>query len=605
MPDPAPIRPRLTPRRPAPKPNTMMLSLLLALAPALSSAPADHAALHPADATFYLSFPDLRGAASAYEQAPLARMLADEDVHAALAAFGLPTDDLSFDKLVQGALAQALGEHQGLATSATALSFSVTLGGREPSPETTGLELVAEFQSAESALEAEALVREKLADPEDATRLVLDVGGTKLGGWTAAEGQRLLLGGGTCTLESVNARLHESAGGLAADGLFQSTGAKLPGGSGAVLLRGFLRDSLSGLGAMDELPGALRSLVQTVEPLPGPTAFRMNLEGQRFVTRAFSATDAQAKVLGVRPVDGEWLKLVQPGAMFVYGGSLDASALAGLLQAAMGDLGLDEASVERAKAALPVFQKLGPEMVCYAQPITGIGLPQSFLWARVSDPAGIQEELAAALTELLGVYGVEVSTRDYKVKDEASGERIPFPITTLKLPEGALEGPLNVSPSFTVVDGKLLATLTSVHIKRELKRLHGDEGEGEAVEGVDPLVAAGFQLPKDARSVMVMDWGALIDGLFGMAKTFGGLASGFAGEGGLPFDIEKLPPSEIFTRHFRPTIHTTRRVDGGLLRVHEASFGPETIGTLMGGILVLPAAMMGGMVPPPSPPEPR
>ena len=574
----------------------MILPIFLGLA-SLSTPPADHRTLHPRDAMVYVAMPDVPSMVSAYGQAPLFRLCADEKVHEALAPFGVKPESLDLAQKVREAIAGLTGGPQNadLVQGIAALSFSMTLDPANPDPSQMGMELVVDYQSADMASKAESLLRQSFGSEDESGALELTLHGMKVPGWCSADQTRFFLGAGSCTFESAIARSSAKEKGLDSDELYTSTGKSLAPSSGTTIAEGFLRMSPWTIAMhSNNAPETVRALAGAFDPLPGPTSFRMSLADGRFVTKTFSATKEAPGVLGVAPVDPAWLGLVPPGVMFVYGGTLDAPKLAHLLKDVMGQLGADEEMARNAEQALPIFEKLGPNLVMFSDPVGGLGLPPAFLWAELKSTDGFQDQFATALTSLTAGSGIEVSTREYKVKNETSGERVGIPITTLKLPEGMGEGPLTVSPSFAVVDGKLLASHSATQIKRELKRIYG----GETTEGVNPLQASGFSLPKDARSVVVMDWGSLIEGLLSLAKTLGGMMGALGGaEGGLPFDPSQLPPAEIFTRFFQPTIHYSTRNDAGLARHHQASFGPETWAGLMaaGFAAQQQFGQMGGM----------
>ncbi len=555
----------------------MNLSLLLGLVPLLAPA-ADQAALHPRDAVVFFAMPDVPGLVAAYGQAPLVKLLKDEQVHQALQPFGVDAASLDVEALLGSAIAGVTGgaENTDLIRGVQSLSFSASFTGK-PGPDTAGFELVLDYVSADTAKKAEGLLRQRFGGEGGALQLPFDDGA--IPGWTSVEGARLWLGGGTCTSDATMARAKAADKGLDGDALYQSVRAGLPAAAGTTIAVGFLRSSPWKMAQEQagEDVAAMATVAGAFDPLPGPTAVHMALVGDRFVTETFSATTEPPAVLGVQAVDPTWLDLVPAGVMFAYGGTLDAKRMANLVHGAMSAMKADEQHARMAQQALPVFEKLGPNLVFYSDPIRGLGLPV-YLWAELKSPEGFQEEFATALTQLFSARGVEVSTREYKVKS-ASGERIGVPITTLKLPEDMMQGPMNVSPSFAVLGGKLLAAPSSTQVKREIKRFHGGEPEeGEPAAGVSPFRAAGMAPPKDARSVALMDWGALFDGVLSLVKTFGGMAA--MGGGELPFDPSQLPPAETFTRFFRPTLHWSVRTDKGLRRHHEASFGPETMAAL-------------------------
>ena len=614
----------------------MILPLALTLAPALvpvsvlePTAPrpsvgtpvaAEHTALHPAGCTFYMEMPALAPLLAGYDQAPLLRMLADSGVREAMAGFGVEADALQLGPAIQNGLAQLLGgpENVGLLSDIAALSMSVSMDPTAaPSPDSAGMQLVVDYGSADNATKAQAMVPmlvqsiagmgSQLGELSGQGDLGAMAGGWQDAVWSSVEGGRLFVGAGTCTQDGLRQRA-EQANGLASDELMKSVGAKLGKVSGSswddagglAIVRDFMRTSPMA-GPLASAPSSATALLRAIDPLPGPTCFRMRLDGGRFHTETFTATDEDPKVFGVQPLSTEWLGLIPSEVMFAYGGTMDGAAFGELLLSVLGDAGLGDEQKAMAEEAVKVLSQLGPNMVMYAEPLAGPSVPKSFLWAELADAEGFQDKLSGTLERMLTPRGGSVSTRDYKVKDKASGERIPFPITTIKLPEdpggdpmgGMSPMPVKVSPAFTVVNGKFLGAASGTHIKRELKRMFSGDAQPD---GAGAFAAA--SLPSDARSAAMMNWSALIDSVMGMVKAFGGLAAAAAGPEGLPFDPSALPDPQIFTSFFDPTMHVTRRVEGGLYRSHTASFGPETwLGMVAAGFAAYREAVAAGVLP--------
>ena len=75
-----------------------------------------------------------------------------------------------------------------------------------------------------------------------------------------------------------------------------------------------------------------------------------------------------------------------------------------------------------------------------------------------------------------------------------------------------------------------------------------------------------------ASAAFYVDWAAQLDGLFSLARAFGGMLA----NSGLPFDLTALPPSTLFTQHMPPTMHVVRVRGGGVHHRHAAGFAFET-----------------------------
>ena len=443
--------------------------------------------------------------------------------------------------------------------------------------------------------------------------------------WMATRGPRLLLGGGSHAPADFARRMagEEGAATLADDPRYVTGKGHFGPVTGATVVQAFTTRSpleIFGDAGPSDFLGELELLWGGGEGfLEGTRCWRMQLAEGRFITEVVTLDSGEStseeSVFGSRSVEESWLAPVHGDSMLTYSSSLDGGVLHERFRGFLAGMGEDTEATE-AIAALETnlgfglgefFAQLGPGLVASVGPIPGIALPDTYVWIDLVDPSAFQSQLSV-LVENLGTTfpGFSLRTRDYKVKNKTTGERIPLPVTTLGLPPGLIDlGPMGApTPALTVTEGKLLLSLSSMRLKRELKRLYG----GEETPGENPtlLEAHGFDLPADARSVIVMDWGLLIEGLLSLARNLGPLAQAFGGGLELPFDPAALPDPELVTKFFEPTFHYSRRVEGATYRRHEASFGPETwVGGGFAAFLGFRAVSAPGMIPPTefAPPE--
>ncbi len=605
-----------------------MSPLALLLAVALQGAPS-HAAFHSPDVDLFLEVPDVQALLDAYDQAPMLRLLRDEGT--AEAVRQLSGAEFHFDLQLRNLLGSSLPPGAtDLVDSAQALSFSVRIPqgcGDDPEagPPIPVIAAVIDFATTEDAQATQTMLVDLVGDaqpdptsPFEGTQTFSIDPTSGITAWVATRGPRLLLGGGTHTPADFARRMASEEGvtSLANDPRYAAGRGHFEPPTGATVIQGFTTRSPLDLfadGGPSEALGSLELLWGGGEDfLAGARCWRMQLAGDRFVTEIVTLDSGEstsdASIFGTRAIDPTWLAPVRGDSMLTYSSSLDGGALHERFRGFLASMGEDAEATE-AIAALEgnlgfgleeFFALLGPGMAASVGPIPGIALPDTYVWFDLVDPVAFQDQLGI-LVENLGTTFPEFSlrTRAYKVKNKTTGERIPFPVTTLGLPPGLIElGPLGApTPALTVTEGKLLLSLSSMRLKRELKRLYG--GEETPSETPALLQAHGFDLPADARSVIVMDWGLLIDGLLSLARNLGPLASMFGGGLELPFDPAALPDSELVTQFIQPTFHYSRRVEGATYRRHEASFGPETwVGGGLAVYLGFRTVAGPGMIPP-------
>ena len=195
----------------------------------------------------------------------------------------------------------------------------------------------------------------------------------------------------------------------------------------------------------------------------------------------------------------------------------------------------------------------------------GLGAPPIVVNWGLSDPVAAEEALAVLAKWVAGeVPGAEVVQRTYKkidiltLKANKENERIPPQLA------GAIQ------PSFAVVGDRLIATLSSVHLKREVKRLRELDDQAGAL----PPSLASSKHWEGSSQVSFGDWMGLLSRVYQLGKSMAPLIAANSAEP--PFDISLLPPAELVARHFQPSVETHRSTPLGYLYESRSSVGPES-----------------------------
>ena len=342
------------------------------------------------------------------------------------------------------------------------------------------------------------------------------------------------------------------------------------------------------------------------ECLEGSLYVRTDMRGQRFVTQTYAPDSAQEEaatpLFGSRSIDTSWLQAVSTDNMAVFSTAINGAELARQMRQLLAPLGNTQDEIAAFEKELgfsldELFGQLGPNVLGTMDGLSGIGLPKTFAWVEVRDPELFQERMGS-FVENAGtqVPGLAARSRDYKFRN-AAGERVAYPVTTLTLPPEVNVVPmLGLSPAYTIAEGRLLFGLNSMHVKRELKRLFG--ADAAEAGGADPFARQGVELQEGTHTAFLMDWGLLVTGVLDLARAFGGMAGD-----SLPFDVNALPKGDLFAKYLEPTVHVARRVEGGLVREHRSSFGPEIL-LAVAELWLAPQAMSGSIPVPIEPAEP-
>jgi len=414
--------------------------------------------------------------------------------------------------------------------------------------------------------------------------------------WTAPEGglkfwqmraqNMLVIGAGLATPEAFAARMADPTLKTAAEPFYAGLTKDFGSASGATIVQGTLR--------LADYADAMRTMLsedsgdaETFEMLEGmfPNAsIRIQLVGERFITEMASKyvkpSGTVAAALGLGPLPKDLLTAVPEDAIGVYATSFDGPLMWTSLKEGMQAEGEEaeqaQAEVEKLEERYDfsiehdLFGSLGKGMLLYLLPLKGVtSIPGMALVVDVKDPVALQRGIEGLMAMLNDEAAEELKVRSKPYRDA--------PVWTFSFggEEGEDLNPLMnaFSPSISIVKNRLLVTLNSMHIKKEIKRALGEE------QGVHAIATPAQAPPADAVSFGYMDWATLINGAYTGGRGLLGLMGG-------PVDATNLPEPSVFTRFYKPTIFYSRMIPNGSYVRNESSFGPETWAGLIGVGLV-------------------
>lgn len=608
----------------------------------------EHAELHPANPNLYMELPEVHRAIEAYPQARTLQLLHDSSVTRLVAGLmGEDPEGFDMDAQLEGFfddVVQSMPELQlvsALMGDARSASLSVSgmnidqLGGKLARSEFsltpdvleqlngTQLRLVLGYEGAPEEEIARALASltslMEVSLGEARTQAgELQGHSVELSVWSgeALLGNEVLLTRrGTELLIGVGSEAagHLLSGGaaLAADPDFKGLGSDFAEPNGVVLYDLYVNatdaSELSEMvGEMDPelamVSGALG--LATGVAVPGDhfqERWRTRLLNGRFLAETSSIDHGRdvgvQPLLGVAPVKAEAFGLVPADAVAVWATTLNKEGIADLLiralsQGVAGDSADVLAEIEATYDMNPqaeLIDPMGESLVFYAMPFSGIGAPKMFVALELNDPAAFaagMERLGAVAVNLSG-GALEFTSKPYRknpfmsfspASDElASGGAGDFGSVGIA---GSVISSLASGLAIGVVDGRAVLSLSNIYTKREMRRLIQGEGEPHA------LAAANLSLPEDTTSYGVTDWGGILDSLYSSLRGMLPLLQGSVGDS-LPFSMEDLPPEGIFSRYMKPTVSWSKRTERGYYSYSDASFGPEVLGLLSGGVTML------------------
>ncbi len=582
-----------------------MHALLLTLLTLGFNEGSTHAKLHPADAGIFIEVPDAALVCGLYDQAPLLRLLNDGEIQNLFKALGTEGDDTTVSTTQ---LTKWIGEAIELELPAEDLQgglSSMSLSMRYAN-EAWGMTAILDTKSEELAAQLHAKFKE-LADTAEPHAVegfeTLSGAGFPVPLWFTRNGKQLALGFSDETALGLSERLQGTGSSLADSQALQQGLATLGPVEGTPILLGCTTGALP---MAELLPGGPIGAA-IAKKLSVPFTLRTSFHKQRFVTGMFGATgkNTDKDVMGGANLEEGWLSDLPDDAMLTYATTIDGSQIGAVLEAfikgtpelsgftSLGGVDLDE-------ALKSLIDGLGPRLLVSMQPVMGLGLPPTYIWVDAKDPAAFVknfESMAAAIGAK--IPGIGARTRDYRVKNKVTGERISIPYTTLTVPPEYVGNLGMFAPklTFAQLEGQLLFSLSSTALKTELKRIYN----GMEPEPRDFLGKSGIELHEGTRSLIVFDWGRLFSKLIGLAKLMGPLAGDM-----VPFDLALLPSPAVFGRYLKPTVHVARQTEAGMVREHRSSFGLLTWGAGMGVLgfrAVGPQMMAPAMAPPVQAPD--
>ncbi len=398
-------------------------------------------------------------------------------------------------------------------------------------------------------------------------------------GWMMRAQNMLVIGGGHSTPEAFAERLADPRLKTAADQFYVGLAKDFGASAGATIVQGRLRlsDYTAAFRKFAEEQGEDVEGMEILEEMMPNASIRMQLVGDRFVTEMTTTyvdpKEAAKSALGFGPLPRELLSAVPEDAIGVYVASLDGALVWNSLKE---ELMKDEDSMPSAQEQLSevesryefsvehdIFGSLGSGCLMYLLPLRGVtSLPGMALVVDLKDPVKMTRGIGG-LMAMLGDEaegGMNIRSKPYRdapvwtfsFADEETGGGADFLMNQF-------------TPSVAIVKNRLIVTLNSTHIKKEIKRALGEEG------GAHLIATEGHYPPADATTFSYMDWAALLNGVYEGGR---GLANMF-GSGMVPMDVSTLPEPGVFTHFYRPTIYHSRTLPNGTYVRNESSFGPE------------------------------
>ena len=565
------------------------------------------------------SAPDLSMSIAEFQEMPLAKMWAEEEVQTFIAdvremAMGYIDEGLAQAKEMhaQGALPVDPAELMKLRVSGVTLavtSLDMSMGDFGPMPK---FGLVAHLDFGESAETWNNLIQMGLGmlqaeagDDLEKTEMMVgdikmmsmrpkDVQGLEMGLNIAMVPGGILLGTLTDDVRGIVENMQSKTATFSTTDTYKSATSRLTT-SGAEASLYMSMDPMVDFGmnllrmavenerelAMVDIDGVERAMQAMGMRDLGAMAVTMSYEGGKSVTRGFHAHGANAgATASVNTIDTSFLKWVPKDAVSFGAGTMDVASLYDTLL--KGLQAYDEKFAEQALAHLAkmeeqlgfsvrndLFGALGDHYITWSMPMGTISsAPEMAFLMKIND----QDKLVGALKNLAdltnGMVEIEEGTKRglkaYQVQinfdpTDGMGGMNPFDM---------------FQPTFSFKDGYMVVGFSASDVKRVFKRMDRDDDPKGDIRSNKEYVAVADSIPQGVTSVSFTDWKANFESYYQLGT---GVLAFVPMPEDVPIDMSLLPDSETLTQHLFAGVSYTKADANGVETVEVSPFGPEAI----------------------------
>lgn len=542
--------------------------------------------LHPKHSQLYIEVPQIQALGAVLEELPLMRLFHDPEVQAAVAALGGPED--GFD------LFEFLSKPTGMAEFDRGLSFlrrleSVSISMERIEQKPSGL-IVAELSNGVTEEDWKAAfamldvdMEQVVVDGTSGEDMPADSGryaflfGPKQTYWTLsselvpdfrawmqASDDCVVLGFGETARASLkNFDVSKSMTGSRESLRMVATkdevkGQAIMSATGQLDLKGML-----GASAPDRAEGEQDRASKTAVS-PGAFSYSLKFDGEQYQ----SAARVALPQLPLLDRDSA-AKLVPADSIGALAANFDfAYVIQNLKQAMEANGRANSDSNAFQKQIENLFGNLGPQIVFFMPPVSGVTLPAVQMWCDVKDVESFSKSLDAISAQMAAGNPLGLALKREEYRDAVYWV----------LDHGRNTGMVTFMPSFAVLDGKLYACMEP----RLMKRLLRDRRKGETGGPTAPHVFLKDLDSQGLASAVFLDWGELLGGYYGVALGFSAMAGPMLG---MEIDPETLPQADLFKRYLKPWSGSIRNQNGFWHYNSRSSFGPEMMLPMVVGII--------------------
>jgi len=233
-----------------------------------------------------------------------------------------------------------------------------------------------------------------------------------------------------------------------------------------------------------------------------------------------------------------------------------------------------------------LFGSLGDHYISWSMPMGTISsAPEVAILVKVNN----KEKLVGALKNLTALSNGMVELEE----GEKRGVKSYQLVVNFDPSQGMGINPFDmIQPTFAFKDGYMVIGFSASDVKRVFKRMDRDDDPKGDIRGNKEFMAVAGTIPEGVSSLSFTDWKANFESMYQLAT---GVLAFVPMPEDIPVDMSLLPDPETLTQHLFASVSYTKTDANGTETVDVSPFGPETIlalGALV-GVGVGAAAFMG------------
>jgi hypothetical protein len=311
----------------------------------------------------------------------------------------------------------------------------------------------------------------------------------------------------------------------------------------------------------------------------GTLGMSMSYEDGKAVTKSTYAYAANAgTTAAAHTVDTSFLRMVPKDAVAFSAGALDAASIYDMLIKGVQAYDADMAEMMLADLAQMESQlgftirgdllgSIGDHYIRWSMPMGTISAaPEMAVLVKVNS----EENLVGALKNIAalsqGMIELEEATKRGLKSYQLIVNSDPM--------DGMGMNPLEMfQPTFAFKDGYMVMGFSASDVKRVFKRMSREDNPKGDIRSNKQFMAIADQIPEGVNSLSFLDWRADFESIYQMLT---GVLAFIPMPEDVPVDMSMIPDSETLTQHLYAGLSYSKADANGSVTVSISPFGPET-----------------------------